>query len=118
MSAAILRDLLSQALVSVNNGEKTEALANLTQALGLTPAEVAPAEEPPAETPSIYERIQQQCLDLFGAMAMVAVTRDSIDPDQDYERHRVLEDTYAKLDKLGYALDEIAGDAKGSGGAL
>jgi hypothetical protein len=113
----ILRNLLSQALIAVNNGDKTEALANLTQALGMTQANLepaAPAEDPPPDEPaeSIYDRIQEQREALFGAMAMVAVTRDSIDKDLDYDRHRILEDTYNALDELGYALDAIACDAK------
>lgn len=115
----ILVNVLQQAEAAIKGDDRDEALANIRQALRFVqaPEAEASAETPsdePADKPSVYERLQQQRLDLFGAMAMVAVTRDSIDPDEDYERNRILNDTYDKLDRLGYALDEIACDAQGA----
>lgn len=62
---------------------------------------------------SIAKRIQEQRGELFGAMAVVAVTRDSIAMDDDCDRHIVLRDTYERLNRIASDLCDIADDAAG-----
>ena len=100
-----LAELLQQTETLLNRGEVAEALSVVAQ--------VRQYVEPPADKPETKaprERIQEQRSELFGVMASIYVTAESINPDHDYDRHRVLTEAYDRLDTIATALDEIAGD--------
>ena len=47
--------------------------------------------------------------DLFGAMAMIGVAKDSIDPELEYDLQRLLEDVYKRFEAIGLKLSEVSG---------
>lgn len=72
-----------------------------------------PAIDRREEAPgSIEERIEDQRNELFGAMAVIAVARDSVTMEANCDLHRALADAYKWVDRVALTLNEISTDAK------
>lgn len=61
---------------------------------------------------SIPDRIEDLRNDMFGAMAMIAVARDSVDWEDNYDLNRVLDDAYKAFYRIAEELNEVSCDAK------
>lgn len=74
----------------------------------------AAANLPPVKEPrlTIEQRIEAERNEMFGAMAIVAVTRDSVSMEDNCDMHRALADAYRWLYKIAGTLNEISTDAK------
>lgn len=66
------------------------------------------------ELDTIGDRIEQERGELFAVYATIGVLRDSINPDKDFDRYKVLDELYGRVDTIAGKLDSIATDARSS----
>lgn len=104
-----LHELLQQTETLLNRGEVAEALGIIAQ------VKQRADDESPGESDlkaTLPERIQHQLTAIYDVQALVSVTIDSIDPDKDFARHRVLHDVYGRLEDIAHEVDLIATDVR------
>lgn len=104
MSNAV--QLLEQAEGLLNRGEIAVALG----LIGMAKKEASEATDEAKDT--LPDRIEALRGDLFAVQSIVAVTRDSIDRDEDFARHSVLDRVYDDLNAIATEMESVAGNVR------